>query len=161
MIDAFVTVICGVAIFVLGQLFMELLLKPLQRYKKMKAKLSYLLVKYYSQIVNVTRASNISVGIKDTFLEMANQRAVNGREEIKEIAAELEGFLCEKWTLINFMFAKPKKVEKTVKLLLNISKRMITENNKVEKSNIDNKRDLEEVIKCMKLYKKINIYDGI
>nr|DAY65468.1 MAG TPA: hypothetical protein [Caudoviricetes sp.] len=150
MAEGFITVICGVLVFVLGQLFMELFLKPLQRYKQLKSKLSYLLVKYYIQIINVRGAMN-TVILKDLDNESLNQLAFEGREQLKEIAAELEGFLYEKWTVINFMFAKPKNIEKVVNLLLQVSGRMISADRLVDKANENNKLDVLEIKRIMKL----------
>ena len=47
--ETFLTIISGVIIFVLSQWFVEYVIKPLQEYKKIKAKIAFDIV-YYANI---------------------------------------------------------------------------------------------------------------
>jgi hypothetical protein len=74
----FITIISGVVIFILGQLFIEYFLKPLQRYKQLRAKAAYCLT-YYANKYDASYDDS-----KDTSIKY------------RELAAELEAFSIEK-----------------------------------------------------------------
>lgn len=149
----FFTILSGVTVFVIGQLFIELFLKPLQRYKSLKAKLSYIIVKHYHKITHVTSNQNFYYN-NDPTVKRSNDECLESKSDLVEIAAELEGFLCEKWTFINGIFARPKKIEEVVMLLLLIQKRVIAGKQDTKELSKANKLDVEKIIKIMKLMKQ-------
>ena len=69
----FLTVISGTFVFIFGQLFMELILKPIRRYNEIRAKAAYHLT-YYANAYH-----------KDST-----------QEPFRELAAELDSYLIQK-----------------------------------------------------------------
>ncbi len=159
--ETFITVISGVLVFVFGQLFIELFLKPLRRYKELKAKLSYILVRYYWSITHVrtfTSFESERAGIPTTKSnEYENSEALECKNKLREIAAELEGFVTEKWRVVNFFFAKPSNISIVVKLLFDISGNMIIDKKKRDESNEFNRNAVDKISKRMKIMKKLDI----
>jgi len=80
--QTFLTIISGVLIFILGQLFIELYLKPLQRFKQLRAKAAYCLTFYANRFDLTTKISG------------------NTSEELRKMAAELNSFAIEKPLLL-------------------------------------------------------------
>ena len=80
--QTFLTIISGVAIFVLGQLFIEFYLKPLQRCKQLRAKAAYCLTYYANRFDSNSRISE------------------NTSEELRKMAAKLNAFAIEKPLLL-------------------------------------------------------------
>lgn len=78
------TVVSGVAVYVLGELFNEYYLKPVQKYKELKAKIAYELVLYscyYSNPINEVKSVSTS-----------NPQWDNASEELRKLAAETLAF---------------------------------------------------------------------
>ena len=78
MLTTLLTVISGALVFILGQLFIEYILKPLQRYRSLRAKAAYCLI-YYGNRYDLTT-------------DIARDTAV----ELRKMAAELASFAIEK-----------------------------------------------------------------
>lgn len=75
------TVLSGVLVFILGQLFNEYFLKPIQEYKKLRAKISYCLVYYANMYMNPI---------------LNNKRSDEydkGSEEIRKLASEVNAMI--------------------------------------------------------------------
>lgn len=81
----FQTVVSGVLVFVLGQICLEYLFKPLQRYKNLRAKAAYNLV-YFGNVFND----------KDSYTEEMKERLKQAELEFRIISAELKAFSIEK-----------------------------------------------------------------
>ena len=75
----FLTIISGVIVFILGQLFIEYFLRPLQRYRELRAKAAYCLV-FYANRFNSSFRTN----------------AQETQDELRKLAAELAAFAVEK-----------------------------------------------------------------
>lgn len=96
----FLTVISGVIVFVLSQLFMELLVKPLARYNSIKAKIAYNLV-YFANVYH----NPIDLGtIED--IQKLPQRYNEASDCLRRLAAELAGFAEERSMLRLFVSAE-------------------------------------------------------
>jgi len=79
----FVTVISGVLVFILGQIFIEFVLKPIRKYKELKADTAFCLRFYRAKFINCSE-------------DEAAQKAA------KELAAKFIAYLNEKpWWLFS------------------------------------------------------------
>lgn len=93
--SAFITVVSGTLVFVLGQLFLEIYLKPLSKYKKTKAEIIFYLYRYKRNIFN-------PIDYKK-YMDYSNSVDVSDKDHVKqyrdaelrslELAAELAEFL--------------------------------------------------------------------
>lgn len=87
-----ITVISGVLIFILGQLFLEIIIKQLKRYKDIKAKILYNLVYYANLYSNPICHEDY----KDEKISVLYDEA---QHELRKLAAEIKGFSEEKWII--------------------------------------------------------------
>lgn len=87
----FWTIISGVLIFILGQIFVEAILKPHKRFKELKAKISYSLV-LYGNIYSSPLIREMS-----SVAELGEYEAVGS--ELRKLASELTGYLEEMWSV--------------------------------------------------------------
>lgn len=81
LIKMIITVVSGVLVFVLSQLFIEYFFKPIQEYKKLKSHVAYVLTYYacyYSNPVNIDNDKN---GLWK-----------NASIELRKVAAEVDAF---------------------------------------------------------------------
>ena len=99
-LTTFLTVISGSLVFVLGQLFIEFVLKPMRKYKELRAKVAYSLYFYANRYTN---------GLMDD----------KDRQSFRELAAEFESYFIEKpkW----FFWIKEEAIAVVVKSLTGIS----------------------------------------
>ena len=82
--STFLTIISGVFVFVLSQLFNEYYLKPIHEYKKLRAKISYSLILYANLYINPVETKNITEDVKVASYEMRKLAAeVNSMIEIR------------------------------------------------------------------------------
>lgn len=96
----FLTVISGVIVFVLSQLFMEQFIKPLARYNTIKAKIAYNLV-YYANVYH----NPIDLGaIED--IQKLPLRYNEASDCLRKLAAEIAGFAEERSMLRFFVWAR-------------------------------------------------------
>ena len=82
----FWTVLTGVIVFVLSQLFIEFILRPIQEYKKLKSDVSWALTYYANIYSNPT-------GVKQELYDEASK-------ELRKLAAELRAFNIRKPKLL-------------------------------------------------------------
>ncbi len=112
------TVLSGILVFVFGQLFIELIIKPLRRYKEIKAKIAYNLVYYTNIYMNpVTHKENENEVIRDERLTV--------QKNLRMLAAEIGGFAYEKWF---FNLPSKKKIYNVESALIGLSNSLVTEN---------------------------------
>jgi len=78
----FQTVLSGTLVFILGQFFIEYILKPLQRYKQLRAKAAYCLTYYGNRY------------------DLSSHISQETSEELRKTAAELCSFAIEKPLMI-------------------------------------------------------------
>lgn len=90
------TIIAGVMVYVLSQLFDEYMLKPIHRYTLIKSKVSYSLAYYGNLYMNP-----LTLG-SETDERLTNDYRV-ASEELRKVAAELKGFIEEKPFLAMFL----------------------------------------------------------
>ena len=79
--EIFITVIGGVLVFILGQLFNEYFLKPIQEYKKIRAKVAYSLTLYANLYMNPVHPDH------------RNPEYDNAILETRKLAAEIDAFI--------------------------------------------------------------------
>ena len=80
--ETFLTVISGVLIFVIGQLFNEYWLKPIQKYKELRAKISYFLCYYGNLYTNPIKSNEDKTG-----------EWHNGSKKMRELSAEIRSMI--------------------------------------------------------------------
>lgn len=79
--STFLTVVSGVLVFLFGQLFNEYFLKPIQKYKELKARIAYAMTynaKYYSNPIKNTTP---------------NENYNNASAELSKLAAEVDAMI--------------------------------------------------------------------
>ena len=81
----FATVISGVLVFVLCEYIKEIWLKPLQEYRQLKRKVSYLLANYAMYYCNPI--------VYQTSAVESNTKYQEAAQELREAACELRGFI--------------------------------------------------------------------
>ena len=106
--NVFITVISGVLVFVLGQLFNEYFLKPIQDYKQLRAKIAYHLTLYAHFYMNPIT------------IDQSNEDYQNASYEIRKLAAEVDSII-ELKPFANFFIARKKILREVSKNLIGIS----------------------------------------
>ena len=109
--NVFWTIFAGVCVFVLGQLFIELILNPLKRYKKIKANIAYCLVFYANVYMNPVTTK--------VYLDSKKEKIARDkiRDKIRKLAAELSGFTEERF----FNWPNVDTIKKVSSLLIGLS----------------------------------------
>ena len=108
-VNILLTVISGVLVFILGQLFIEYFLKPIQEYKQLRAKISYSLT-YYADLYMNPIESNKDI----------EKRWDNGSQKMRELSAEVRSTI-ELRPFGNIFIPKKKKLVKVAENLMGIS----------------------------------------
>lgn len=113
--EIFLTVISGVLVFVLGQLFNEYFLKPIQAYKQLRAKIAYNLTLYAHFYMNPIK------------ITQKNEDYSNASYDLRKLAAEVDSMI-ELKPLGNFFIARKKTLCEVSKNLIGISNGFYTDN---------------------------------
>lgn len=129
------TVLSGVFVFILGQLFIEYVLHPIQKYKALKSKIAYLLVYYGNLYTNPAGR-----GTRDEKYDEASL-------ELRKAAAECGAFGEEKPKL-TFFVPKKKDFAEVMGCLIFLS------NNMYQQAS-DIYRQIDEAVNCESKIKKI------
>ncbi len=107
------TIIAGVIVYVLSQLFDEYILKPVHRFTLLKSTISYSLAYYGNLYKNPLSIS-----------KSADEKLINdyliASDEIRKVAAELKGFVEERPTLA-FLLPSGDKMMKAFHGLIGLS----------------------------------------
>ena len=107
----FLTIISGVAVFVLGQIFLKLVLEPVHRFKTTVSDISYALV-FYADIYT-------NPGIT------GEEREAETKQKLRTLSSELNAatYLIPKYEWVRFLFGLPDrdKVEKAAGMLIGLS----------------------------------------
>lgn len=117
--NGFWTVLAGVIVFIAGQLFIELFIRPWQRYKEIRAKVAYCLVMYakdYGNPIELKRFSEL--------LEAKRPKAEKNMEsgdELRKLASEIAGFAEEKW----FFYPSKRKIHEVAAHLIGLSNNLV------------------------------------
>jgi hypothetical protein len=114
----FGTVVSGVIVFVLSQLFIEYVIKPIQKGKALRAKVAYCLTYYGNTYTNPI--NNTFSGYKQEWWDEAST-------ELRKIAAELEAFSIEK-PLISFFLPRKINLMSAKSYMIGLSNSMINPN---------------------------------
>ena len=114
-LSTFLTVVSGVLVFVLGQLFNEYFLKPIQNYKEIKSKIAYNLTFYANLYMNPVENSK-----KNENIETASQ-------EIRKLGAEVDA-ISELRPFGNIFIPKKRILKKVSKKMIGLSNNFISEN---------------------------------
>lgn len=107
-----ITVISGVLVFIIGQIFKEIWLTPLQEYKKLKAKISFSLsyyAQYYSNAVDFATCG-----------EKTKKIYMDASDEMRKISCELDGFI-ETLSWFKPCIPKKKKLYEASREIIGIS----------------------------------------
>lgn len=126
------TVVSGTLVFIIGQVVLECWVKPMQEYKKIKSEISYLLVLHANKFHNPLDSKH------------TDDRYNNASEEIRSVAAKLEGF-----KQIKPFFVRKDNVEKAKSGLIGISNSFyyVSEFHDIIKDNIKLENDIKEALK--------------
>ena len=134
--EVFITVISGVLVFILGQLFNEYFLKPIQDYKKLRAKIAYTLTLYANLFMNPVT------------LEAATQEYSDASLEIRKLSASVDAMI-ELKPLGNVFIPKRSAMKDSAKALMGISNRFIV--NDTFDSSKQNDIDRKIIYKSLKI----------
>ena len=113
-ITVLTTVVSGVLVFILGQLFNEYFLKPIQDYKALKAKIAYSLTLYANLYMNPITISELNQEYSDASLE------------IRKLAAEVDATI-ELRPFGNIFIPRAKILKEASKALIGISNGFYTD----------------------------------
>lgn len=133
------TVLSGTLVFIVGQLFMELIIKPLRRYKEIKAKIAYNLVYYANIYMN-------PVTHKEYENEVIKTERITVQENFRKLSAEIAGFAYEKWF---FNYPSKKKIYDVERALIGLSNSLVTENGDIVVGMIEDR--VKIIKKALKL----------
>ena len=140
----FLTVISGVIVFVLSQLFMELLIKPLAPYNAIKAKIAYNLV-YYANVYH----NPIDLGTTGGIHEVP-QNYKEASDNLRKLAAEIAGFAEERSMLS--LFVRASRISEVQSSLIGLSNGCkgrnidyLLESNEKREKNIKSKLHLKSI----------------
>lgn len=109
MLNMLLTIISGVLVFVVGQLFNEYFLKPIQQYKQLRAKISYSLTYYADLYMNPIEFENDSA-----------DRWKDGSQKMRELSAEVRAIM-EIRPAGNIFIPNKKKLAKVAENIMGIS----------------------------------------
>ena len=113
--EIFLTVISGVLVFVLGQLFIEYFLKPIQSYKQLRAKIAYNLTLYAHFYMNPRK------------ITQKNEDYSNASYDLRKLAAEVDSMI-ELKPFWNFFIARKTTLREVSKNLIGLSNGFYSDN---------------------------------
>lgn len=160
----FITIITGVVVFILGQLLLEFILKPLRGYRDLKSETRNKL-KYYSNFITNPRDVNNFI-MKDSspytvlpvnkneedFNKSNNQRLFekysNISDEIRKLSCDIEVKYYDNFSVVRKIFIKESKqdIDNAVSSLIRISNSLFNESRGETNSN-----DIDSVRKYLNL----------
>lgn len=143
----FWTIISGVLIFILGQIFVEAILKPHKRFKELKAKISYSLV-LYGNIYSSPLIREMS-----SVAELGEYEAVGS--ELRKLASELTGYLEERWSVTGKVNSN--NISKAASALIGLSNTLIVSECHVDRARENNSRRVEIIKESLKIQRKIEV----
>jgi len=109
-LNTFVTVISGVLIFVISQLFDEYWLKPIHNYKELRAKISY----------NLTLYANLYMNPEEYQLANVSEERNVASTELRKLAAEVDSMI-ELRPLGNVFIARKRVLSEVSRNLFGLS----------------------------------------
>lgn len=136
--NVFWTIFAGVCVFVLGQLFIELILNPIKRYKKIKANIAYCLVFYANIYLNPITTKEYF----DNKIEKNTRDEI--RERIRKLAADLSSFTEERF----FDWPNVKAIKEVSSLLIGLSNSLESSDpNRQVEYNDDRVKKIKKLLK--------------
>lgn len=136
--STFLTVISGVLVFVLCQLFDEYWLKPIQQYKELRAKISYSLTLYANLYMNPVEYKLINV----------REEIDNASLELRKLAAEVDS-IAELKPFGNFFIANKHTLRKVSENLIGLSNSLYSPHPEVAVLQNDSRR--KEIYKLLNM----------
>lgn len=134
--STFLTVISGVLVFVLCQLFDEYWLKPIQQYKELRAKISYSLTLYANLYMNPVEYKLVNV----------REEIDNASLELRKLAAEVDS-VAELKPFGNFFIANKRTLRKVSENLIGLSNSLYSPHPEVAVLQNDSRR--KEIYKLL------------
>ena len=136
-LGVFLTVVSGVLVYILGQLFDEYYLKPIREYKKLKGKVAYVLTYYAQYYSNPFRLAADHA-----------DRWEKASEELRKTASDVIAFAQTKPT-INFFIPNKKVLIKVEQHLIYMSNSCFEHGNAQQTafSNIDCRKEIYKLMK--------------
>lgn len=139
--NTFLTVISGVLVFVISQMFNEYWLRPIQNYKELRAKISYDLTLYANLYMNP---------VKYELLYETKERD-SAANELRMLAAEVDSFVeLRPWG--NIFIARKKVLSAVSKNLIGLSNSLYSPNPSIAADHNDKTR--EEIYNLLKIKNK-------
>ncbi len=135
------TIIGGVFVFVLSQLFNEYRLKPIQKYKELRANISY----------NLTLYANLYLNPVEYKLVNAKEEIDNASTELRRLAAEVDAMI-ELKPRVSLLIARKK-------ILADVSRNLIGLSNNLYSPHPDisiehNEKRCREIYRLLKMKNK-------
>lgn len=134
--STFLTVISGVLVFVLCQLFDEYWLKPIQQYKELRARISYSLTLYANLYMNPVEYKLVNV----------REEIDNASLELRKLAAEVDS-VAELKPFGNFFIANKRTLRKVSENLIGLSNSLYSPHPEVAVLQNDSRR--KEIYKLL------------
>ena len=103
--ETVITVVSGALVFILGQLFIEFIMKPIQEFKDIRARVAWALV-YYANIYG--NPQDIKYKSEDHDI---------AREKLRMLAADLEAFVIRKPKVLKKIYDDKKILEARSQLI--------------------------------------------
>ena len=139
--NTFLTIISGVLVFAISQLFNEYWLRPIQRYKELRAKISYSLTLYANLYMNPVK-HDLLHETKD--IDIASN-------EIRMLAAEVDSSIeLRPWG--NIFIARKKVLATVSKNLIGLSNNLYSPHPDIAAAL--NEKRCKEIYKLLKIRKK-------
>lgn len=137
--------LCGVLIFIIGQIFVEAILKPYKRYKELKAKISYALVMYANVYSNPLIWEKSSISDREKYEAVGN--------ELRELASELTGYIEERWSVPGR--ANSMNISRAASALIGLSNTLIVREMNMNRVFEENDKRVETIRKALKIQSDI------
>lgn len=137
-LEVFMTVISGVLVYAMSQLFNEYFLKPIQDYKNLRSKIAYSLTLYTNLFMNPVNKDKIKKEQEDAL------------QEIRVLSASVNAFieLRPKWNA----FIPPKsELKKVSKALIGISHGFVADD--IYMRIESNKKEVQTICSVLKIQK--------
>lgn len=129
--NTFLTVISGVLVFIAGQLFNEYFLRPIQDYKKLRAKISYSLTYYADLYMDPIK-----------YQDDKDKRRANGSVKLRELSAEVRAII-ELKPFGNIFIPKKKTLSDVAENLMGLSNGFFSHQDNIDYVEYNKKRRIE------------------
>ena len=139
--ETFLTVLSGVIVFVLGQIYLENVIRPNSRFRDLKAKIACDLIFYADRYSN-------PLDLEETYEENTREHYKQAGEGLRKLAAEIQGFIeIRRW--YNFSIPEDKDLHSVSRNLIGLSNSLWcyrVHGRDVWQENIDMVREIRELL---------------